>query len=107
MDIRNSEIMPTRPCKYSLALQDDSVFADFNVSPKGRLYLVRISFDGYGCCEPKLKVDEMNTLSSEQFIASVESNNLQSPEMSELLSSYFRENKSALWEEVLIEYELI
>ncbi len=45
--------MPTRPCQYCLAMQNDSVFADFGVDEKGCLYLLRISYDGYGCCEPE------------------------------------------------------
>jgi len=31
LDIRTSEHGQTRPCKYSLAMQDDSVFADFDL----------------------------------------------------------------------------
>ncbi len=46
MDIRRCELMPPRPCNYGLALQDDSVFADFGLSEKGSLYLVRISYAG-------------------------------------------------------------
>jgi len=107
MDIRKFEPMSTRPCKYCLALQDDSVFADFDVNPNGCLYLVRISFDGYGCCEPQAEIKEMDVVSSENLKAYIENNSFQSPEISDLLSKYFRENKSALWEEALVEHELI
>ncbi|MEZ5379680.1 MAG: hypothetical protein R2733_24490 [Acidimicrobiales bacterium] len=41
----------TRPCAYSLAL-GDVAFADFSLDDEGRLFVVRISFDGYGCCSP-------------------------------------------------------
>lgn len=107
MDIRKFEPMPTRPCKYCLALQEDSVFADFEVSSAGSIYLVRISFDGYGCCEPKASIGKMDFLSSEKLIACIESNRLQSTEAREALSNYFRVNKSFLWEEALIDHELI
>ncbi|QYJ83027.1 hypothetical protein [Shewanella aegiceratis] len=107
MDIRNSETISTHPCRYSLVLQDASIFVDFDVNPNGCLYLVRISFDGYGCCEPKAEVKEMDTVSSEILKAQIENNSFQSPEIRDVLSNYFCENKSVLWEEALLEYELI
>jgi hypothetical protein len=33
--------MPTRPCRFCLSLQGDSVFADFEVDPDGRVFAVR------------------------------------------------------------------
>ncbi|MFV0468707.1 MAG: hypothetical protein ACK5MK_07260 [Dysgonomonas sp.] len=68
MDIRRYELMPTRPCDYGLASQGDSVFADFGISEKGSLYLVRISYDGYGCCEPKNVISEMDEEKSKHLI---------------------------------------
>ncbi|ADZ90668.1 hypothetical protein [Marinomonas mediterranea] len=107
MDIRKFEPIPTRPCKYCLALQEDSVFADFDVDPNGCLYLVRISFDGYGCCEPQTEIKEMDVVSSEILKACIENNSFQSPEIISILRKYFRENRFALWEEALVEHELI
>lgn len=106
MEIRKFEPMPTRPCMYCLALQEDSVFADFEVNKNGRLYLVRVSFDGYGCCEPK-EIKEMDALSSEKLIKSIENNSFLSNNVAEALSKYFRSNKSVLWEEALLEHGLI
>lgn len=50
IDIRIAEPIPTRPCHFMLGMQDDCVFADFDIDENGCLYLVRISYDGYGCC---------------------------------------------------------
>src|SRR5262245_65111891 len=51
MSLRISSPLPARPCRFSLGLQDDSVFADFDVDADGYVFLRRISFDGHGCCD--------------------------------------------------------
>lgn len=107
MDIRKSEVMPSRLCSYCLALQDDSVFADFEIDEVNCLYLVRISFDGFGCCEPKPGIGKIDSMSSEYLVSAIENNNFASPKVSEILSSYFRQNKSCLWQDALLEHELI
>lgn len=109
INIRKSEPMGSRPCRYSLSLQDDSVFADFDINKNGNLYLVRISFDGYGCCYPdsKIAIGGINQKQSKRLIQLIESDNLNTTEASSILSSYLAENKSTLWEDALIEHELI
>ena len=42
----------TRPCTFTLALGEGSVFADFDVDPDGFVSLLRVSFDGYGAWRP-------------------------------------------------------
>jgi hypothetical protein len=49
MEIELWGVMPSRPCRICFSLQGGAVFADFDVDADERLYLVRISFDGYGC----------------------------------------------------------
>jgi hypothetical protein len=107
MDIRKYEPISTRPCKYCLAFQDDSVFSDFNINQAGCLYLVRISFDGYGCCTPEIGIGFIEVISSKSLISAIESNSLKSLQASKILSNYFLENRSFLWEEALLEYKLI
>ncbi|WP_341237061.1 hypothetical protein [uncultured Limnobacter sp.] len=107
MEIRKSEPMQTRPCKYCLAFQDDSVFADFNINQAGCLYLVRISFDGYCCCTPEIGIGVIETKSSKILISAIESNNLNSPQASDILRSYFLANKDFIWEDSLLEHKLI
>lgn len=72
MDIRRYVPINMRPCKYGLALQGDSVFADFGLSKEGSLFLIRISFDGHGCCEPKRKLPIMETVKSKYLISAIE-----------------------------------
>jgi hypothetical protein len=107
--IRSFEPMPTRPCRYCLALQDDSVFADFDVDQNGCLYLVRISFDGYGCCHPdtKIKLGKIDNKKSERLIKQIEANDFEAPEASQILSEFLNENRGALWEDALKEHGLI
>jgi len=106
MDIRKSEPMPTRPCKYCLALQDDSVFADFQMDEYGCLYLVRISYDGFGCCTPKISIGKIDAINSLHLITAIESDNF-TTKVNEILRSYFHTNKDELWEDALLEHKLI
>lgn len=101
--------MPTRPCRYCLALQDDSVFADFNVDEIGCLYLVRISFDGYGCCslDSKIKIGRIEKFKSDSLIMQIEANDFENPEASKILKEYFRDNMESLWEDALKDHDLI
>lgn len=107
--IRSFKTMPTRPCRYCLALQDDSVFADFDVDPDCCLYLVRISFDGYGCCNPnpKIVMGRIKYKESIKLIEQIEKNTFDTSVASNILHEYFRINKAFLWEDALIDYELI
>lgn len=99
--------MPTRPCEYCLALQDGSVFADFDINQNGQLFLIRISFDSYGCCHPSAEIKELDNEKSLRLIRSIDSGIIETPEVIEILKNYFRENKAALWEDALIHHELI
>ena len=99
--------MASRPCRYSLAVQDDSVFADFDIDSDGRVTLVGISFDGYGYFGTAGKVSSMPYEVSGRWIDLVEKSNVGSDELSVILSEYFRENSSAISNEALLEHGLI
>ncbi len=109
IQIRSLEPMPTRPCRYCLAMQDDSVFADFDVDDNGCVYIVRISYDGYGCCHPDKNgmPGVMGSEMSESFITLIEKNDLNKTEASSILSQYLKENKEVFWEDALRDHELI
>ena len=82
IEIRKVDDVPaTRPCRYCLGLQDDSVFADFDIDSEGRVFLVRISFDGYGCYEAG--ATRMKPEMSRRWIELVETDNVGSVEMSD------------------------
>ena len=109
MQIRSFVPMPTRPCLYCLALQDNSVFADFNIDENGCLYLVRISYDGYGCCTPdsKIEIGKINKENSERLIMQIEANDFESPEAAKIIKEYLRENSELLWVDALKDHNLI
>jgi len=99
--------MPTRPCRFCLAMQDDSVFADFDVDDDRCLHLVRISFDGYGCCHTAENVRSMSSATSREFIALVEAGNVASGDLSRILSKYFRDNSDVIWKDALEDHKLL
>jgi hypothetical protein len=105
--IRVAPIMETRPCRFCLALQDDSVFADFDVDSARRIFLCRISFDGYGCCHCESTSTRMGLSDSELFIAAVKKGNFYDAEVQHLLIKYFHENSRAIWLDALADHGLL
>jgi hypothetical protein len=102
---RVAPVMPTRPCRFCIGLQDDSVFADFEVDEDGRAFLVRISFDGYGCCDGEFR--KMSSADSRTLIAAVERGSFEDPKIGTVLRSYFQENAGMIWEDALTTHALL
>ena len=75
----------TRPCRFCLCLQWGSVFADFNIDSDGRVYLVRISFDGYGCCATEGKVARMPLDESHTLVKLVSTDDVNRDEIRDIL----------------------
>jgi hypothetical protein len=98
-------VMPTRPCRFCLSLQDGSVFADFDVDAETRAFLRRISFDGYGCCSGDFK--KMNSEDSRLLIEAVESGSVEDPKIETLLRRHFSENAGSIWSDALASHDLL
>ena len=98
--------MPTRPCHYCLSLQGDSVFADFDISDNGHVYLRRISFDGYGCCTVA-EIRPMSAEDSSNFVKWIESDDVENDGLRVNLAKYFNENIDVLWSDALADHELL
>ena len=94
--------METRPCDYCFSLQDGSVFADFNTDKNQCLYLIRISFDGYGCCEVNSNRKKINKEQSQLLIKE-----FRSFRSSIILMDYFNKISDLLWKDALLENQLI
>ena len=99
--------MPTRPCRFCLGLQDDSVFADFDVDDEGRVRLLRISFDGYGCCSAAGGFKKMSPEDSRLFVGAVDRGDVGDRKIEAALRTYFRENSEAIWSDALTDHELL
>ena len=103
--VRVSPKVESRPCRFCLSLQDDSVFADFDVDEEGHAFLRRISFDGYGCCSGEFK--KMPLADSRILIESVERGVVEDPKIEVVLRTYLEENAGAIWEDALASHELL
>jgi len=98
----------TRPCAYSLAL-GDIAFADFGLDGDGLLYILRISFDGHGCCTPDTtSVSPMALEDSIDLVGRMDDEEqLQTEDVRSLLRRYFEANRGVIWEDALVEWGLV
>jgi hypothetical protein len=97
----------TRPCSFCLCLQGGSVFADFKIDSDGKVYLVRISFDGYGCCATDGGVTRLPLDESKTLVKLIDDADINRNEIREILYCYFDQNKKVIWRDALEEYELL
>lgn len=108
VEIRRFDGMKTvgRPCKFCLGLQDDSVFADFDLDENGCVILLRISFDGFGCCRTAGETRPMNLERSRQFIHLVENNDM-SDTLALILLEFFSDNSDVISRDALDQHSLL
>ncbi|HXT11221.1 MAG TPA: hypothetical protein VN873_06635 [Candidatus Angelobacter sp.] len=99
--------MPGRPCRFCLCLQGGSVFADFDIDAVGSVFLVRISFDGFGCCNVGEPITKMSAGDSRFLLDSIAHGELGGIQIEETLRKYFRENKGVIWSDALAEHDLL
>jgi hypothetical protein len=104
MNIDLYEPMASRPCRFCLSLQDCCVFADFDVDD-GLVYLVRISYDGFGCCHAPADIERMSSADSAALLAMVAAASLD--DAGQLLRRYFRHTKDVLWPDALERHDLL
>ncbi len=97
---------PSRPCRFCLSLQGGSVFADFDVDPDGRVFAVRVSFDGYGGRHAPPDVGRMNVCDSEALLTMVQQGSIHA-EAAPALRAYFQQNRDALWPDALTHHGLL
>ena len=98
--------VPTRSADIGLSLNGGCVFADFDWRDDGRLGLVRISFDRWGCYEtpnaPALPEEATATL-----VSHVENDTVNNETVRSILVSYFSNEKVVPWREPLADHELL
>jgi hypothetical protein len=96
----------SRPADYYLGCLDGSVFIDFNNSTHNQICLVRISFDGHGCCELGDKAIPMNPSDSETFRKLIQDNISDESSLSTIIKKTLADNRKFIWEDALDEYGL-
>jgi hypothetical protein len=97
---------PGRPCRFCLSLQGGSVFADFNVDGDGRAFAVRVSFDGYGCCDAPADIGRMTVHDSDALLAMVQQGAIEDA-AAHVLRAYFQQNRESLWSDALAYHGLL
>ena len=96
-----------RPCDFSLCLQNGCVFADFATDSTGRFHLVRISFDGYGCCTTDIGVTTMSAHDSTSLADAIARDDVDNDATPDILFRYFDANKTSIWRDALEEHGLL
>lgn len=104
-DFFKTTMPQTRKADYYLGCLDSSVFIDFNLNKDNQIYLRRISFDGYGCCE----IENSKPLDYRDSIKFVEEMNKESIDqkiIEQLVKRLIEINSDQIWNDALEEYEL-
>lgn len=99
--------MPSsRPAHYYLCYLDGCVFMDFNKIGAEGIQLIRISFDGYGCCNVKNALP-MNPADAQDFKAMMKAGVLNQSLLMTIIKKTVMDNKALLWKDALTEYKLL
>lgn len=106
-DFFKTTMPDSRKADFYLGCLDGCVFIDFNYTSDKRIYLCRISFDSYGCCNIKNNAKCLDNQLSKQFVDEIEKDNLDQEKISEIVLELIRLNKDNIWAEALEEYKLI
>lgn len=97
----------TRLAEYYLGYYYSCVFIDFARTEENRIRLVRISFDGFGCCGLNGKGLSLDATDSAEFIKEMESEELNQETIARLVFEIIRINKDLIWLDALEKYGLI
>ena len=106
-DFHKATMPESRKADYYLCCLDSSVFIDFNRSVENKIVLVRISFDGYGCCNLDKRANHLSYKDSQKFIKEIEKKNLDQDAITELVKEAININKEFIWADALERYDLI
>jgi hypothetical protein len=107
MQIEIHQVMPTRPCRFCLCLQNGCVFADFDVDDDGKVFAVRVSFDGFGCCTAGGRATKMDQHDSRALLAMVKVGDRGIAGAEMILRDYFRANCHVFWKDALQRHQLL
>ncbi len=101
-------IMPeSRKANFCLGCLDGSVYIDFHQSSQNLISLVRISFDGYGCCNLEDTENYLTPELSKQFLEEIANDELNQEKLTTIVKEIIKINEDHIWKDALEEYELI
>ncbi|WP_299229786.1 hypothetical protein [uncultured Psychroserpens sp.] len=107
LDIYNVTLPNSRKADFHLSCLDSSVFIDYNYTENKKIALVRISFDGFGCCELNGKTNCLSIEESEIFVREIKQVKLNKQLFTELFLKSIAINKELIWNDALEKYNLI
>ncbi len=97
----------SRKADFYLGCLDGCVFLDFNYTTDKLIYLCRISFDGYGCCNIDNNAKCLDDQLSKEFIDEIEKDNLNQEKIKKVVLELIRLNRENIWIDAIDEYKLI
>jgi hypothetical protein len=97
----------SRKADFHLGCFNGSVFLDFMYTTEKRIKLIRISFDGYGCCELENSAKCINDQLSKNFRIEIQKDNLDQERLINIVSELIRLNKDNIWKDALDDYNLL
>ena len=97
----------TREADFYLGCLDSCVFIDFNLVENDQIELVRISFDGYGCCNLGPKVEPLSREESALFVEELSKDSLDQEVITGLVKKAIKINEERIWNDALKKYDLI
>lgn len=101
-------LMPdSRRANFHLGSLDSAVFIDFILSDENLIYLSRISFNGYGCCNLINATNYLNRELSNQFIEEMSNKQLNQVKLARIVKELLTINKKHIWIDVINNYNLI
>ncbi|MCP4439366.1 MAG: hypothetical protein GY810_10540 [Aureispira sp.] len=106
-DFFKTTMPKTRKADYYLGCLNGSVFIDFNCSEDNCIYLCRISFDGYGCCDIDNINKTLNHKDSQKLIEELQKENLDQEAIAFLVKKLIYLNKEHIWDDAIEQYGLI
>ncbi len=106
-DFHRTTMPADRKADYYLCYHDSSVFIDFNSSASNEISLIRISFDGFGCCDIEKQSKKLNLKDSQEFLKQIKQDNLNQEVIAELVKKLIFLNKDFIWTDALEKYGLI
>lgn len=105
-DFFKTTMPQTRKADFYLGCLDSCVFIDFNLNNNDQIYLQRISFDGYGCCELE-NSKALDQKDSIKFVEEMTRETIDQKIIEELVKELIGLNLEQIWTDALEDYKLI